>query len=190
MILLTVYKKMQREKQPQELQTWELKQLLRISMTRYFQKPPSLLKRLTLAERKKKDQTHNKWKTHLQEQEDANALAQDQVLLKPHFSLLETAAATGATAGGGAAMGSGTTTVSFMKKKLGHKKKLLDLNLTLLNETPPVEVEPSSEAAVHLMSLRESLDKMKIMVDAVAELRSTASSQLRKRKAPESGLVA
>jgi hypothetical protein len=54
--------------------------------------------------------------------------------------LLETAAATGATAGGGAAMGSGTTAVSFKKKKLGHKKKLLNLNLTLFNDSPPADL--------------------------------------------------
>jgi hypothetical protein len=54
--------------------------------------------------------------------------------------------------------------------------------LTLLNETPSVEVEPSSEAAGPSNVTPESLDKMKIMVDAVAELRSTPSGQLRERK--------
>ncbi len=36
--------------------------------------------------KKKKAQPQNKWKTHPQEQEDANALAQDQVLLKASIS--------------------------------------------------------------------------------------------------------
>jgi hypothetical protein len=75
----------------------------------------------------------------------------------------------------------------FLSRRSSGIKR--NLNLTLLNETPPVEVEPSSEAAGPSNVTPESLDKMKIMVSGGRPKKHTFRPA-KEKKAPESGLVA